>query len=81
MDLVLEQEKAKKYIDSIKDEYFFKYFTHLLYEYETKQNLNPHTEEGLRNRLELSSKQKRNGLGISHEDLKLEIKTWEKSKL
>jgi hypothetical protein len=78
MDLVLEKEKAKKYIDSIQDEYFFKYFTHLLYEYETKQNLNPHTEEGLRNRFEKSMQDLENGTTISSEAMRERVKEWKK---
>lgn len=78
MDLVLEKEKAKKYIDSIQDEYFFKCFAQLLYEYETKQNLNPHTEEGLRNRLEKSMQDLENGTTVSSEVMRERVNEWRK---
>lgn len=80
MDLVLEKKKAKEYIDSISDVYYLKYVSHLLHNLDKSINLDPHTEEGLKNRLELSSKEIKEGRGLTIEQLRAEIASWKKEK-
>ncbi|MBL7789787.1 MAG: hypothetical protein JNL75_08185 [Chitinophagales bacterium] len=78
MDLVLEKEKAKKFIDSIQDEYFIKYISSLLYNYDANKNLDPHTEDGLRNRLSQSVRDLEEGRTVSMEEMRQNLAKWKK---
>jgi hypothetical protein len=78
MDIVLEKKKIKDYIDSISDVYFLKYVSGVIHDLNKDINLDPSTEEGLRNRLELSSNQIAAGKGITLEQLRTKIASWKK---